>query len=467
MKMRNWKTILFCGVLLTGLASCEDSRDAYLEDYQTLVYFRNSGEQQISLYLTGENTIYNIPICKSGRDLDGTADAQIMVMDQAQLDIYNIENGTNYVQLPANSYKFLTDTEIVFSSSDAYQVVSVEIVTNTVQALQEEHPENDYVLALQVYSSKKISESVNLLLLSMEIDVPQLSLGTSGLVQAFYTASSPMVNTYANKVSLNIDNHWDFTCDLEVLDQEWLDAYNAANGTQYMMLPSDSYTVPTQVSFTSGTSSVPFEVSVDRSNLPLLQEYLLPVRLTNSSKAEFSTEGDATLYMLNVRMDPDKITLTEDMITSPYTNTGDGQGVAALVDGDVSANSWWHSYYGGGPVGDPEWGYYLDITLKSPLSAIVISYATRSNPNAVPADIRIGVSNDGTTWTEIGRVNSGLPTGALEWATLPPFSSEESFTHIRFGVLTSAGSAGGDLTVETYSCVSLSELELYGADLTK
>ena len=466
MKMTKWKTILFCGLLLTGLSSCEDSRDAYLEDYQTLVYFRNSGEQVVSLYLTGENTTYNIPICKSGRDLEGTADAQIVAMDQAQLDIYNLENGTSYAQIPADCYKFLTEKSFAFSSDEAYQVASVEIMTNAVQALQEAHPELDYVLGLQIYSSQPIRESVNLLLLNLEIAVPQLSFTKSGLVQSYYTGGSPMVNTYENSVSLNIDNHWDFTCDLEVLDQEWLDAYNEENGTSYMMLPAGAYEIPSQVSFASGTSSAAIEITVDRSSLSLLQEYLLPVRLANSSKTEFSTDGDTAQYMLNVRIDPDQISLTADMFSSPFTNTGDGQGYAALVDGDVSENSWWHSVYDG-TAGDPVWGFYLDIALNEPLSAIVISYATRSNPNAVPADIRIGVSNDGTTWTEIGRVNKGLPTEKLTWATLPPFSSPETFTYVRFGVVASAGGAGGDLTVSTFSCVSLSEFALYGADLTK
>lgn len=467
MKKTIWKSLLFCGVLLAAGTGCEDSRNEYLEDYQTLIYFRNSGEQVVSLYLTGETTTYNIPICKSGRDLTATADAQILVMDQEQLDIYNLENGTNYAQLPADCYRFLTETSFTFSGDDSYQVAQVELMTGTIQALQSQHPDKDYILGLQVYSSRTVSESVNLLLLRLEIAIPQLSFSTSGLVQAFYTGSSPVVNPYANEVVLNIDNRWDFTCDLEVLDQAWLDTYNAENGTAYQLLPAGSYTLPAQVSFASGSTTVPFELTVDRSNLTLLQEYLLPVRLSNSSKPEFSTAGESALYLLNVRMDPDKVNLTADMATSPYTNAGDGQGIAALFDGDVSANSWWHSYYGGGPVGDAEWGYYIDFTLNEPLSAVVFRYATRSNPNAVPADIRIGVSNDGATWSEIGRVNSGLPTGALEWVSLPAFSSPTSFTHIRFGVLSSAGGAGGDLTVETYSCVSLSEMELYGADLTK
>ena len=125
------------------------------------------------------------------------------------------------------------------------------------------------------------------------------------------------------------------------------------------------------------------------------------------------------------------------------------------------------SFYGGGPVGDPAYGYYIDIALPEPLSAVVFRYATRANPNAVPAEILIGASSDGATWTELGRVSSDLPTGALEWATLPAFSHTHSFTHVRFGVVRSAGSAGGLLTDQagTTTCVSLSELELYGANL--
>lgn len=466
--MTKWKTILCCGALLAGLTGCEDTWSDYMEEFQTLVYFRNSGEQTLSLYLTGENTLYDIPICKSGRNLDATATAQIVAMDQAQLDIYNLENLTDYVQLPASCYKFLTPTEFTFTSRDAYQVARVELDTNAVSDLQTQDPSAHYVLALQVYSDQPVSESINLLMLNLQIDIPQLSLTTSGLVRANYTASSPVVNTYQNSVSLNIDNTWDFTCSLEVLDQEWLDAYNSQNDTEYKLLPAGSFTVPGEVTFTSGTKTVPFEISVDRSSLELLDEYLLPVRLSGCSKEEFAVQASASEYLLNVRLDPDKITLTADMASSPYTHTGDGGGLPALFDGEVSASSYWHSFYGGGPVGDSVWGYYIDLALEEPLSTFYLRYATRANPNAVPADIRIGVSNDGEVWTEVGRVSSGLPTEALEWVSLPVYSQSETFRYIRFGVLSSAGGAGGDLTNQngTTACFALSELELYGADLT-
>ncbi|MDE7375145.1 MAG: discoidin domain-containing protein, partial [Odoribacter sp.] len=230
---------------------------------------------------------------------------------------------------------------------------------------------------------------------------------------------------------------------------------------------AENYTVPENVSFTAGSNNAAFEVSVNRQGMSLLQEFVVPVYIASCSKPQFVVDEEASTVLLNVRLDPDKIPLTADMLSSPYTHSSDGQGEEALVDEDVSAASWWHSYYGGGPVGDPVYGYYIDVTLNKPLSAVVFRYATRSNANAVPSEICIGVSDDGENWTEIGRVTSGLPTAALTWATLPAFSHTTSFTHVRFGVVCSAGSAGGLLTGPdaTSKCTALSELELYGANL--
>ncbi|MDE6624451.1 MAG: DUF1735 domain-containing protein [Alistipes sp.] len=466
--MKTFKSIflLLCGATLL-LAGCEDNREEYLDEYQSMIYFRNGGEQTLKLYRVGENTVYEIPVCKGGMDRNASGTAIISVMEQSQLEMYNLENGTNFRQLPEACFRFLTSTELVFESEDDYKIARVEMFTDDISAVQEADPDSDYVLALQVYADRAVSPDINLLILHPDIDIPYLSLSTSGLQSFSYTSESPDVNVYANNVVLGMDNRWDFSCDLAVRDQAWLDAYNAANGTSFALLPAENYSLPESVAFTSGTSRAAFDVSIDRRSIDLLKEYVLPVYIASCSKTQFAINEAASTVLLNVRLDPDKIALTADMASSPYTHGGDGQGTTALFDGDVSASSWWHSYYGGGPVGDPDYGYYIDITLPEPLSAVVFRYATRANPNAVPAEILIGVSNDGENWTELGRVSSDLPTGALEWATLPAFSHTESFAYVRFGVVRSSGGAGGLLTdpAGTSACVALSELELYGANL--
>lgn len=466
--MRKIKTIflLLCGLSLF-FAGCEDNRKEYLDDYQTLVYFRNGGDQMLKLYRVGENTVYEIPVCKGGLDRKATGVVTVSAMEQSQLDMYNLENETRYRQLPDTCFRFLGETELAFASDEENKVIRVEILTDDVSTVQESDSENEYVLALQVRADQTISPDINLLILHLDIDIPKLSLGTTGLQSFSYTSESPNENLYANSVVLGLDNLWDFTCGLGVRDQDWLDAYNAANGTDYVLLPAENYTLPDSVAFTAGNNRTEFEVVINRKSMDLLKEFVVPVYIASCTKPQFVIEEESSTMLLNVRLDPDKIPLTAAMASSPYTHSGDGLGLEGLFDEDVSATSYWHSYYGGGPVGDPVYGYYIDLTLAEPLSAVVFKYATRANPNAVPSEICVGVSNDGQTWIEIGRVSSDLPTEALAWATLPAFSHNTSFKYVRFGIVCSAGGAGGLLTdpAGTNACTALSELELYGANL--
>ena len=95
--MKKIKTIflLLCAVTLF-LIGCEDNRKEYLDDYQTLIYFRNGGDQMLKLYRVGENTVYEIPVCKGGLNREATGTATLSVMEQSQLDMYNLENETRF-----------------------------------------------------------------------------------------------------------------------------------------------------------------------------------------------------------------------------------------------------------------------------------------------------------------------------------------------------------------------------------
>lgn len=446
------------------LCSCEDHRRDYLDEYSTMVYFRNGGEQDITLYSVGENTVYDIPICKSGSDLKGTAVARVAVMDQSQLDIYNMVNGTAYQQMPPKCYEFVSPTAFDFASIDPYQVARVEMKTDAIRALQEADATKRYVLALQVYADKTVSSQINRLILRPTIDIPHLSFYNEEVEIYYYDSSNADVNNYQNQIQLDMENRWNFTCTVAARGQEWLDEYNQQNGTSYQLLSPSAYTLPAAIEFTEGSNRAPFEVSIDRTNFSPFIMYALPLQITGCSKPELAINESST-YMVVGRVDPDTqvITLTESMLSSPYTLASDGGGIPALIDGET--NTYWHSYYSGQRIGDPVYGYYIDIALQSPLSAVRFSYATRhNNGNAVPTHIRIGVSNDGQTWTVIGEVSSGLPMGTAAWGYLPLFASTESFTRIRFGIAESGGGAGGDLTVQvaTSASVALSELTLEG-----
>ena len=469
------KYLVPAALALVAAAACEDHRNDHMEEFQTMVYFRNGGEQDLTLYRTGENGRYAIPVCKSGRNLEGITSAIILPFDASQMTVYNITYETDFTLIPAGCYKFVdaegqplpdqSKVTLDFGAKDAYQVVYLDVNTNAVSALQELNPDTQYVMAFELFSGGKVSNEINCIVLNPAVEIPRLSLLSPGVEVHQYTGASQMSETYRNTVSLNMEeNKWDFTCTLEVMDADWLEEYNNANNTSYELLPEELYSLPeTEIQFAKGTTEVPFDVTITREGMQMLREYALPVRIVACSKDEFKIEEGSDVYLLNVRLDPDQITLTEDMISVSHNQSGDGNGAPALVDGDIT--TYWHSPWSAAHDGDPTYGVYVDIKLNTPLKAIVLRYCTRSqNGNGIPREVVIGVSNDGAEWTALDDLATDemQTAGTANWVTLPPVSHTSTFKYVRLGIVVSAA---GDLRGNNSNWTSLSELELFGTDI--
>lgn len=469
------KYLVPAALALLAAAACEDHRSDYMEEFQTMVYFRNGGEQSLALFRTGENGRYAIPVCKSGRNLEGVTSALILPFDPSQMAIYNIAYETDFFLLPSSCYRFVdaigtplpdqSKVELDFAATDAFKVVNLEVNTNAVSALQELNPDLNYVMAFELYSPGKVSNEINCIVLNPSVEIPKLSLLSPGVETHQYTGASQMSETYRNTVSLNMEqNDWDFTCTLEVMDEDWLEMYNNANGTSFELLPEGLYDLPvSELSFPKGVTEVPFDVTITREGMQMLREYALPVRIAACSKEEFEIEDGSDVYLLNVRLDPDQITLTADMVSVSHNQSNDGDGAPALVDGDIT--TYWHSPWSAAHEGDPVYGVYVDIALKTPLKAIVLRYCTRSqNGNGIPREVVIGVSDDGQTWTALDDLATEemQTAGTANWVTLPPVSHTSTFRYVRLGIVVSAA---GDLRGNNTNWTSLSELELFGTDI--
>ena len=57
--------------------------------------------------------------------------------------------------------------------------------------LMEANPDNEYVLGMQVFADEPVSSDINLIVLKPEIQVPMLSLQTTGVEPHQYTSASP------------------------------------------------------------------------------------------------------------------------------------------------------------------------------------------------------------------------------------------------------------------------------------
>lgn len=460
------------------LCSCEDHRSDYMEDFQTMVYFRNGGEQSLTLFRTGEDGLYRIPVCKSGRNLKGVANAVVIPFDEAQMSMYNITNETSYSIIPQSLYSFVdgnlsplssqNKVDLEFGPDDSYKIVTLSINTVGLSALMEASPEESFVIGLQVFADENVSDDINLIVLKPEIEVPYVSFITAGLESHKYTSASPMKETYRNTVSLNMDeNRWDFDCTIAPAGKQWLDDYNNANGKNFELLPAAAYSLSgNTLHFAKGELESSFEVEINREGMEMLKDYVLPVVIESCSKSEFAIDAKKNAYLLNVRLDPDQITITEDMVTVSHNQSNDGGGAPALCDGKES--TYWHSPWSV-PVAnpDPVYGIYADITLKSPLSSIVISYCNRTgNGNGIPMHVVIGVSNDGQNWTvmEGGDIATEEMASSIagQWITLPVLRHGSPFRYIRFGI---AESAAGDLRVpDTTAFTAVAEIQIFGTD---
>lgn len=466
MKKMKIMSLLFFAIALAGLCGCENNRAQYLDEYSLRVCFRNGGEQEITLYSVGENTVYEIPVCKGGSDIHATVNTRIAVMDQSQLDIYNMSERTAYRQISSDCFAFQTPTEMTFGDGELSKVVRVEMKTDRIRTLQEAVGDDaTYVLALQLYADGPVSADINRLILVPTIEIPTVSF-ISDLEKVFYTTDDPQQNSKPVTLQLDMDNRWDFTCTVEALGQEWLDEYNETNETEYELLTPDQYTLTPEVQFTTGTNTADIALTVERTDFEPFVDYVLPLHLTHCSKPELQIDPETT-YLLVMRLNPSTspVTLREAMLNVPenFTQSNDGGGVPALVDGKT--DTYWHSNYNSNVETDETYGVYIDINLESPLNVVQFTYSTRhNNNNGVPTRICIGVRNsDEEEWELIGVATEGLTEEAGGSTELPVFFRREQFKQVRFGI---AASKLGTLTGNTNGAsTALGELSLKGATL--
>ena len=484
------KSIKYIAMLCAAVVSltfvgCDDPHTANLEDYQTLVYFRDGGVQALPLTRVEAQTVCRIPVCKSGRDLTAETRAEVVPMDQSQMDIYNIQNGTNYVVAGQDCFSITKNREMVFSSEDSYKIVELVVDTDILFEEQERMiaEGKTLVVAVQLYSPSTLSRGLNYVIFTPSLEYAFVTFAEN-FAEREYTSVMPEKNTYETTLSLNVENEWNFTCEIAL--QEDLEAVIAAvneqysdpdTGAYYSLLPEGAYSFSKTIEFHKGESQAPFTIEISRMFKNFLPDpdeeeypcYVLPLEIKNISQSGIDTDANSKLLLLvshEMRfIGLQEITLTADMISAYGTESNEGS-VGALVDGNET--TYWHSTWSKTMAGDPDFGAYIDIELEESMRYFQFSYCTRhSNNNGVPRKLAVGGSNDGTTWTVLRTDIDGTALSAREWATLPMVDGGTTYKYVRLGIIRSAlGDLTGTLGEGGNNCTALAEITLQ-ASVTK
>lgn len=448
MKKRILSASLFIGLLVLS-TSCEDNRDEYLSDYATGMYFRNSDIQVQDCYITGDPTSYTVSVVKAGSDLSASSDASVSVMNEAQLQVYNDDNVSNYTFLPANCYTLAGNLNMNFVADDLYHTFDVVFDPEAIYDL----PSANYVVPFVLNSGKTVNEKKNVLLVKPNAIVPVIYFEKSGFSTTSLSKNGPDNVTLELPIIIPVANKWDFNCTVKV-DKELLDAYNAEHHTSYQMLPEDAYTMNETFKFEMGATVTKNNVTVDKTKLNM-GEYVLPLKLAECTQPHFQIDEEKNTCLFSVIYTPAEIPLTLDMLSSNATHEGDGTGLLGLIDGRNSGLHW-HSNWAGAVI-DPVYGHYIDFKLPQAIQFFAFDFWARfENANGAPAKVTLYTGNDGVTWTKWQNIKMKLTNGDEEYNS-SVFKSEEPFSYLRFSV---TESNAGDVTTGAYwNC---GEMKIYG-----
>lgn len=110
-----------------------------------------------------------------------------------------------------------------------------------------------------------------------------------------------------------------------------LDAYNAANGTSYTLLPSADYTLANSVSIPAGKQLVTFPISFNAGAIDFTKNYALALELTGANGASIPSNLNIAIVILKVR------SVYEGSYTGSGTRTRFNGGTAASGVAGTSA----------------------------------------------------------------------------------------------------------------------------------
>lgn len=306
--MNKYINVFFAAsILAVGLVSCNDGeglQEIVPEEYHKMLYVKENGTQNVTLYNVGENVSYTFTVCKGGSDPSLTSTAKVTVIDpatDAECQELATQENVQYKGIPAEAYT-LSNTDLEYSSGETWKQVTVTVDPQKVQNAMNGLTVNSgdlpvvWMLPLEITSeTDSVSSERNRYIIEIDdVLTPQIGF-TKTSEQYFVIDGFDDGRTATVDFALNMayEKWGDFTCEFEVVDD-----YELEGGKT--LLPKGSYTFDSSVTFNAQTSVNPsLTVTIDESADLQNNEYVLPIRMKSVSPSIEISE-DNRICVLNI-----------------------------------------------------------------------------------------------------------------------------------------------------------------------
>lgn len=423
MNLMRKNTICLAGCLIL-LSACNNSKydleNLVPQEYHKILYVNNSGKQEMTLYDTGENYTYILSVIKSGSDPTQTANAQINILSQEEVDqLYSTPEAVNYKVLSEESFSLET-ADLVFTSEDHSKSVNVSINSTKVKELIESNPDAKWVLPLRVTSqTDSVNAEKNELFLQITgVVTPNIGFFVQNEeVKEFPFGEVPSI-TEEIEIGLDTENKWELSCELGVETADFITEYNEENGTVFQAMPEGSYSFAESLSLPAGTTTSKVSVTIDGSKFTTPGDYILPVKI--KSVSQFEVSATMNIYPVKIRImakELNRIGWTATANSEETTGEGSNGAANKVLDGDLG--TYWHSIWQNGS-GQRVLPYEIVLDAKQSYTFAQFAMVQRGSGFTDTGTGEFYVSADGNDWGEpVGRFTMKQNTDKQVFGIIP------------------------------------------------
>lgn len=423
MNLMRKNTICLAGCLIL-LSACNNSKydleNLVPQEYHKILYVNNSGKQEMTLYDTGENYTYTLSVIKSGSNPTQTANAQINILSQEEVDqLYSTPEAVNYKVLSEESFSLET-ADLVFTSEDHSKSVNVSVNSTKVKELIESNPDAKWVLPLRVTSqTDSVNAEKNELFLQITgVVTPNIGFFVQNEeVKEFPFGEVPSI-TEEIEIGLDTENKWELSCELGVETADFITEYNEENGTVFQAMPEGSYSFAESLSLPAGTTTSKVSVTIDGSKFTTPGDYILPVKI--KSVSQFEVSATMNIYPVKIRImakELNRIGWTATANSEETTGEGSNGAANKVLDGDLS--TYWHSIWQNGS-GQRVLPYEIVLDAKQSYTFAQFAMVQRGSGFTDTGTGEFYVSADGNDWGEpVGRFTMKQNTDKQVFGIIP------------------------------------------------